>query len=394
MSRTRLFGGLSALAFTVIACSIAAPEDPYFVGGTRCPEGQKLCGTECASVAAPEVGCAAESCAPCPSGLTTCSAGQCAAPCATGKVQCASNACTELASDPENCGGCGTRCVLNHARAACSSGTCAVGACEEGFADCNGLPGDGCEESLRTSATSCGACKSACAAPNECFRGQCGAALACHAIRFTSPASRVIFSNTGLDTGDGDFSIEMWLKITGGWSAAEIFRFNDGPPVSSGVHLSMDGDGILCALVGSGASGPGTGSPILKATGATQGRWVHVACQRTGSDLALYVDGKRAAHDLVTTPVVASGTGAFGFAPDTTYAAPVLIGPVRISKVARYTSDFTPESHWSTDANTLAEWLSQRPGRTSAPDELGGKRSLRFQGDIALELEDLPCVSP
>lgn len=394
MTPRRLLVSLAALGLTALACSISAPSDPYFLGGARCPAGQKLCGAECASTLAPEVGCAAESCAPCPAGQTTCVDGQCAPPCPPGQTACAPNACVDLATDPESCGRCGARCTLNHARAACASGSCAVGACESGFADCNGLPGDGCEENVRTSASSCGACKNACAAPNECFRGQCGPALACHALRFTSPASRVVFSNTGLDTVDGDFAVEMWLKIVGGWSAAEIFRFNDGPPVSNGVHVSLEGDAIVCALVGTGPAGPTTGSPILKAPGAPQRRWVHVACERSGGDLALYVDGKRVAHDVVTTPVIASGTGAFGFAPETSNAAPVLLGPIRISKIARYTADFTPATQWLMDSDTLAAWLSRRPDRVAAPDELGGKRSLRFQGDIALELEDLPCVSP
>jgi hypothetical protein len=52
-------------------------------------------------------------------------------------------------------------CALPHATAACVAGACAVGTCAAGFADCNGLPADGCEADV-TGVTSCGACGQVC----------------------------------------------------------------------------------------------------------------------------------------------------------------------------------------------------------------------------------------
>jgi hypothetical protein len=52
---------------------------------------------------------------------------------------------TDLMSDVENCGACGTVCVQTAgASVRCEKGQC-IGACLEGFSDCNGDATDGCE---------------------------------------------------------------------------------------------------------------------------------------------------------------------------------------------------------------------------------------------------------
>ncbi len=51
----------------------------------------------------------------------------------------------DLLSDVGHCGGCGRRCDLPHAVAACEAGRCRIGACEPGFVDANVSPADGCE---------------------------------------------------------------------------------------------------------------------------------------------------------------------------------------------------------------------------------------------------------
>ena len=63
--------------------------------------------------------------------------------------------------DPNNCGACDYVCNLDHAVEICDQGGCAIGSCDPGWEDCNGIVADGCERSI-TTPTDCGACDSAC----------------------------------------------------------------------------------------------------------------------------------------------------------------------------------------------------------------------------------------
>ncbi len=97
--------------------------------------------------------------------------------CDTGWADCdgvQSNGCeVNLTADPTHCGGCGTACSFANASAVCSNSTCALGACNAGYGDCDGSAANGCEANLNTSVTSCGACGHACAAGQSCVAGAC-----------------------------------------------------------------------------------------------------------------------------------------------------------------------------------------------------------------------------
>lgn len=108
-----------------------------------------------------------------------CSLGSCAGQCAEGLAFCGGT-CTSTLTDPNNCGGCGTLCAASvGSTSVCVSGTCG-GVCDAGRADCNGdlqtSGGNGCETSLLNDATNCGACGFACTYPNAaatCSNAQC-----------------------------------------------------------------------------------------------------------------------------------------------------------------------------------------------------------------------------
>ena len=68
--------------------------------------------------------------------------------------------CTDTNTDPHNCGGCGIVCVVPHGEAACDAGTCAPGTCDDGWGDCDGLAGNGCETEADCATDS--ACRTAC----------------------------------------------------------------------------------------------------------------------------------------------------------------------------------------------------------------------------------------
>lgn len=93
--------------------------------------------------------------------------------------------CVDLATDPRNCGACGRTCLIDQGEAACVDGECALGACDPGWADCDGTLATGCEQEdtcvpAAACSTSCGSvgaldcadpCIPTCAPPVETCDG-------------------------------------------------------------------------------------------------------------------------------------------------------------------------------------------------------------------------------
>jgi hypothetical protein len=111
-----------------------------------------------------------------------CTANVCGPECPDGFANCDKeneNSCeVNTRIDAGNCGECGTVCDLPHADAECSAGTCQIttDGCDEGYADCNGLPEDGCEVNLEQDELNCGVCNKVCPEINGapfCAGGQC-----------------------------------------------------------------------------------------------------------------------------------------------------------------------------------------------------------------------------
>jgi hypothetical protein len=100
-----------------------------------------------------------------------CSAGTCTiAACVQGFGNCnatVTDGCeANQMTDPLHCGKCSPACNLPHATATCNGGTCAIGACDSGYANCNSDPSDGCEVNLTADATHCGSCSKVCSSAN------------------------------------------------------------------------------------------------------------------------------------------------------------------------------------------------------------------------------------
>lgn len=109
--------------------------------------------------------------------MGTCGFDTCTAPAATclGKGACATN----LSTDVDNCGACGTQCSFAHAAATCASSACSLGPCSADFGNCDGNAANGCETSLLTDANNCNACNGKCRLANAtavCTGGACAVA--------------------------------------------------------------------------------------------------------------------------------------------------------------------------------------------------------------------------
>jgi hypothetical protein len=84
--------------------------------------------------------------------------GQCARTgCEAGWADCngeLEDGCEQALDAPEACGSCERRCQLPHAAPRCNAAAerCEIERCEDGFADCDGNPDDGCERDVRPAA--------------------------------------------------------------------------------------------------------------------------------------------------------------------------------------------------------------------------------------------------
>lgn len=93
-------------------------------------------------------------------GPTSSTTGTAPAPLDCGALVDCDGTCVDLDVDPQNCGACGSTCVVPHAGSTCAGGVCGSGTCEPGWADCDADALTGCEHEVTCSEG--GACPTAC----------------------------------------------------------------------------------------------------------------------------------------------------------------------------------------------------------------------------------------
>lgn len=153
--------------------------------GPICPSGQTLCGGTCVSTTASADHCGAcgMSCpAPVfPNMVRACQSGQCGAVCTAGFANCdglMGNGCeVDTRVTPQHCGACGRSCSLANATPTCLGGSCYITSCATSFANCDNNEANGCEADTRSNVQHCGGCGRACApmmhGTVSCVNGQC-----------------------------------------------------------------------------------------------------------------------------------------------------------------------------------------------------------------------------
>jgi hypothetical protein len=118
----------------------------------------------------------------CPSvnGTPYCASSTCQITCTDGFADCdgdRGNGCeTNTNKDVLNCNGCGKTCDGKNGTPWCKDAKCGISDCPVGFGDCNGDPADGCEIDLTKDAGNCKTCGTACVAANgvaACVASSC-----------------------------------------------------------------------------------------------------------------------------------------------------------------------------------------------------------------------------
>lgn len=317
-------------------------------GPRACVPGTKRCGDACVSKSNPATGCAGDSCAP---------------------------------------------CAFDHAEALCVGGACAMGPCEAGFADCDRTASSGCEADTRVSSSRCGSCDLACGATSPlCVDSAC--VPKCHAVKITARAARLSLPTTGMSVGAGDFTLEVWVRrhgefVTGGYVFMGADSTHEGLP---SIQVRVDGR-VVCGLVQAG----GTPQDNAASAKALDAAWHHVACVRSAGQLTVYVDGVASGSvpsAIAVTSAEAATVGGWPSSPLPYEAAPVVVGPVRYSRVARYKAAFAPRSFWRVDGDTVLQYLTtQAFNGDKVVDEAGGDNPASHVWGVIASEEDVPCVA-
>lgn len=136
-------------------------------------------------IAVNHCGACGSSCPSRPHATSTCASGTCDFTCDGGWADCdgiPGNGCeTNVQTDVNHCGSCPSLCDPNHATPSCVNGSCTVETCDAGWGDCNANVSDGCETDLASTVASCGACGSSCSSAHgvpSCTNGSCSIACA------------------------------------------------------------------------------------------------------------------------------------------------------------------------------------------------------------------------
>lgn len=205
----------------------------------------------------------------------TCEEGACAGACVQPWADCNNDllgdGCeTNIESNPSNCGGCGVACSQSHVAAACAMGMC-DGACEAGFADCNGDKlGDGCETNVASDPMHCGACGVACSNDNisaACTAGVCAGACAagfadCNGDKLADGCETNIASdaaNCGA-CGDSCSQNEVTASCVGGacsGACAPGFADCDSDKLTNGCETEIESNAQDCGGCGNVCSAAG-----------------------------------------------------------------------------------------------------------------------------------------
>lgn len=160
-------------------------------GISMCPAGAADCDHELANGCEVDTQTDAMNCDGCgtrcalDNAVAACRAGQCAvARCQDGYEDCDGdprNGCEAHVggSDPQNCGGCGKTCQLANASSTCRDGACALTLCDSGYEDCDGKSDNGCEAQTSSDVLHCGGCRTTCSTNHivrACGNGVCNGA--------------------------------------------------------------------------------------------------------------------------------------------------------------------------------------------------------------------------
>lgn len=199
-------------------------------------------------------------------------------------------------------------------------------------------------------------------------------------------------SSADWNFGTGDFTIECWIKPESPYSASIISKWNTTGTTDNSFIIFIDSDKKVKAYVQNNCANIGYGVVPISSSVLTVGSsstWTHVALQRTGNVIELYINGTREDSKAFAGSLCTSNQtlqlGDFGnwSGPDPARWKGY-IDEVRISNTARYTSaGFTPSTTaFTSDSNTKLLIHSDFDNVTSFADTSSHAHTVTANGSV------------
>lgn len=156
---------------------------------------------------------------------------------------------------------------------------------------------------------------------------------------------------SSLAFGTGPFTIECWYYPTS--SAVDVTVMGMRPPSTNGAYPA-----ITVLAGGTPAYYVGLAFRITATAGVlVSNAWNSIAVARSGTSTKLFVNGTQSGITYTDTTNYLAGSCIFGandFQANGTYPIKGYLDEIRISNVARYTSNYTPATvPFVPDSNTL-----------------------------------------
>ena len=140
-------------------------------------------------------------------------------------------------------------------------------------------------------------------------------------------SSNYYFPNGFLPGGTGDFTIEFWFRTSNTNDNATILT-------AGGIYFQFYQNKLRYF--------PYNGGAYIDSSTISTNTWYHVAGVRSGTTFYYFLDGTSQGTLTSVTAAVSNGAGYFGMNGSNPYTG--YIDEMRISRMARYTSNFTPDT--------------------------------------------------
>jgi Concanavalin A-like lectin/glucanases superfamily len=182
--------------------------------------------------------------------------------------------------------------------------------------------------------------------------------------RFDGTLDRVLVTDhSTLNFGSSDFTVELWVRIDSTPAVNfPVFAKEIDTGGTAAISMSINTDlaiGILGSTNGGASHNLSATSAASQVTSLT---WTHLALERKGSTFTGYVNGVSKCSVTDANPI-ATNAGPFivGTRGNGSGAKACYIDDFRVTRLARYQANFTPDTIQGPDVGPLIKENQSRP---------------------------------